>query len=145
MVVKLQGEAAPIRPVNAWRIWTGPLTLAALFILGNLYALSLGDLGLSAAQVASIETAGLLIVFLPFHRLVRDVNVGPYGIEAHFYRGSSRYLRWYEIDSVTVHNHAFIPSRIRLEDVYGRRLYLKGETASLTPVLQVLRQKLPQS
>lgn len=144
MVVKVQGESAPIRSAHEWRIWTGPLTLAALFILLNLYALSLGELALSAAQVASIETAGLLIVFLPFHRLVRGVNVGPYGIEAHFYRGSARYLRWYEVESVTVHNHVFVPSRIRLEDVYGRRIYLKGEAASLAPVLQVLRQKVAQ-
>lgn len=141
MVVKVEGQVAQQRPNRAWLVWTGPVTLAALFILANLYAMSLGELAVTAFQFASMETAGLLVVFLPFLRLVRDVNVGPYGVEAHFYRGSARYLRWNEIHSVSVNTHAFIPSRIRLEDVYGRRLYLKGEQASLAPVLQALGQR----
>lgn len=141
MVVKVHGKVAQSRRNDAWRIWTGPLTLAGLFILANLQAMSYGELPLSPVQVASIETTGLVLVFLPFIRLVRDVNVGPFGIEAHFYRGSSRYLHWDEIDSVSVHSHAFIPSRIRLDDVYGRRLYLKGELSSLAPVLQALGQR----
>jgi hypothetical protein len=45
---------------------------------------------------------------------------------------------------VTVNTHAFIPSRIRLEDVYGRRLYLKGDLASLAPVLRAVSLKQPQ-
>jgi hypothetical protein len=141
MVVRVDGKVARRRPTRTNLVWTGPVTLAALFILANLYAMSLEELTVSPLQFASLETAGLLVVFLPFLRLVRDVNVGRYGIEAHFYRGSARYLRWSEIDSVTVHNHAFIPSRIRLEDVYGRRLYLKGEPADLAPVLQALGQR----
>ena len=141
MVVKVDGKVAQRRPTRTNLVWTGPVTLAALFILANLYAMSLGELAVSPFRFASMETAGLLVVFLPFLRLVRDVNVGPYGIEAHFYRGSARYLHWNEIDSVTLPSHAFIPSRIRMEDVYGRRLYLKGEPAAMAPVLQALGQR----
>ncbi|CAN5857066.1 hypothetical protein BH23ACT12_BH23ACT12_22680 [soil metagenome] len=141
MVLKIEGQVAQQRPNRSWLIWTGPVTLAAFFILANLYAMSRGELALAAFQFASMETAGLLVVFLPFLRLVRDVNVGPYGIEAHFYRGSARYLRWSEIDSIIIHIHAFIPSRIRLEDVYGRRLYPKGEPARLAPVLRARGRK----
>lgn len=140
MVVKVDGKPALSRPDRAWKIWAGPLTLAALFILVNLYAAGL-DPTMSVLQAAWVETAGLLVVMLPFLRLVRDVNVGPYGIEAHYYRGTCRYLHWDEIDSVTLHSHAFIPSRILLEDVYGRRLYLKGEFSSLAPLLQALGQR----
>jgi hypothetical protein len=141
VVVKVEGQVAQQRPNHARLIWAGPGTLAALFILANLYAMSLGEVAVTAFQFASMETAGLLVVFLPFVRLVRDVNVGPYGVEAHFYRGSARYLRRSEIHSVSVNTHAFIPSRIRLEDVYGRRLYLKGDLASLAPVLLALGQR----
>lgn len=141
MVVTVEGQTTQQRANCPRLIWAGPVTLSALFILANLYAMSLGDLTVGAFQFAAIESAGLLVVFLPFLRLVREVNVGPYGIEAHFCRGSARYLRWSDIDSVTVKRHSFIPSRIRLEDVYGRRLYLKGEPASLAPVLRALRQR----
>lgn len=141
MVVKVDGKPAPCRPDRAWKIWTGPLTLAALFVLVNLHVVTSLDVTMSILQAASLETAGLLIVMLPFLRLVRDVNVGRYGIEACYYRGTCRYLHWDEIASVTLHSHAFIPSRIRLEDVYGRRLYLKGEFSSLAPVLQALGQR----
>src|SRR5688500_7769742 len=121
MVVKVDGKPALSRPDRAWKIWTGPLTLAALFVLVNLHAAAGLDVTLSVMQAASVETAGLLVVMLPFLRLVRDVNVGRYGIEARYYRGTYRYLHWDEIASVTLHSHAFIPSRILLEDVYGRR------------------------
>lgn len=141
MVVKVEGKPAQIRTDRAWQIWTGPLTLAALFVLTNLYEFSNALFDLSVLQIAAVETAGILIVALPFLRLVRDVNVGRHGIEANLYRGTSRYLRWDEISSADLHSHAFIPSRIRLEDVYGRRIYLKGELSSLAPVLQALGQK----
>jgi hypothetical protein len=141
MVVRVDGKPALNRPYRTWKIWTGPLTLAALFVLLNLHAAVSLDLTLSVLQAALLETAGLLIVMLPFVRLVREVNVGRYGIEACYYRGTCRYLHWDEIASVTLHSHVFIPSRILLEDVYGRRLYLKGEFSSLAPVLQALGQR----
>ncbi len=139
MVVKIEGKPAQTQPDRVWRIWTGPLTLAAVFILVNLYLLS-SPLPLSPLAVAALEVLGLLIVALPFVRLVRDVNVGRYGVEATLYLGPSRYLRWDEISSADVHSHVFIPSRVRLEDVYGRRIYLKGELSSINPVLQGLRR-----
>lgn len=139
MVVKIEGKPAQTRPDRVWKIWTGPLTLAALFILINLYLLS-SPLPLSALLVGALEALGLLIVALPFFRLVRDVNVGRYGVEATLYLGPSRYLRWDEINSADVHDHVFIPSRVRLEDVYGRKIYLKGDLTSINPVLQGLRR-----
>ena len=143
MVVKMNGETTHPRPRTAWRIWSGPALLAILFVSLNLYGWSL-NLSASAWEIALAETLGILVVAVPFLRLVRDVNVGPYGISAHFYRGSTRYLRWYEIDSVTVHPHAFVPSRVRLEDVYGRKVYLKGERSSLDPLVRLIRQKVAE-
>jgi hypothetical protein len=141
MVVKVDGKPALSRPDRTWKIWTGPITLVALFVLLNLHAVASLEVSLSVGQAALLETAGLLVVMLPFMRLVRDVNVGRYGIEACFYRGTCRYLHWDEIATVTLHSHAFVPSRILVEDVYGRRLYLKGEFSSLAPVLQALGQR----
>jgi hypothetical protein len=143
MVLKVNGVITQARPHVAWRIWSGPISLAALFVFGNVYGFS-HSWQVSALQVAFAETFGIVAVALPFLRLVRDVNIGPYGIEAHFYRGSTRYVRWYEIDSVTVHPHAFIPSRVRLEDVFGHKIYLKGERSSLDPLVRVVHHHLSE-
>lgn len=141
MVLKVNGEITGRRTHTTWRIWSGPISLAAAFLLLNLYGWT-QTLQVAALEVAFAETIGIIVVALPFLRLVRDVNIEPYGIEAHFYRGSTRYVRWYEIDSVTIHPHAFIPSRVRLEDVYGHRIYLKGERSSLDPLVRVVREHL---
>lgn len=141
MVLKVNGEITGRRTHTTWRIWSGPISLAAVFLLLNLYGWT-QTLQVAALEVAFAETIGIIVVALPFLRLVRDVNIEPYGIEAHFYRGSTRYVRWYEIDSVTIHPHAFIPSRVRLEDVYGHKIYLKGERSSLDPLVRVVRQHL---
>lgn len=141
MVLKVNGEIAQRRTHTLRRIWSGPLSLAGAFLLINLYGWT-HTWDVSALEVALVETIGIVVVALPFLRLVRDVNVEPYGIEAHFYRGSTRYVRWYEIDSVTIHPHAFIPSRVRLEDVYGHKIYLKGERSSLDPLVRIVRRHL---
>lgn len=136
MVVKVNGEVAANRPEPGWRIWMGPVVLAGLFVGFNLQLLAAGGWGMSSWQVAAVQTILLVAVAVPFLRLVREVNVEEYGVEIHLYRGARRYFRWDEIDSITVHRHVLVPSRMRMEDVYGRRVYLKGDVCTLEPLIQ---------
>ncbi|HEX2052730.1 MAG TPA: hypothetical protein VHJ78_03255 [Actinomycetota bacterium] len=138
MVVRVNGRVAGNRRAPSWPAWIGPLAVFGLWIAGNLLAGYYQAWGYAPGAVAAIHTAGFAVMAWPFLRLVRDVEIGRFGIEAHFYRGTTRYLRFYEIASVSVERHAVLPSRIRIEDVYGRTLYLRGDWDLLAMVSSAL-------
>lgn len=140
MVVKVNGQVAVSRRAPAWPVWIGPLALVSLYLMGYVVASYHQAWGFAPHLVAMAHTAALTVLAVPFLRLVRDVNVGRFGIEAHFFRGTSRYLRFYEIRSVSIHRHALVPSRMCVEDVYGRKLNLRGDLSLLAGLSAAIRR-----
>lgn len=138
MVVRFDGQVARSRTLPTWPVWVGPSAVLALLFAGTTLTGYYEAWGYAPEAVAAIHTVGFILLAWPFLRLVRDVEIGRFGLQAHFYRGTSRYLRFYEIRSVTVRRNPILPSRICIEDVYGRRLHLRGDWTLLATVSTAL-------
>lgn len=139
MVVRIDGQVARSRTLPTWPVWLGPMAVLALIVAGTVFTGYYQAWGYAPEAVAAIHTAGFVAMAWPFLGLVRDVEIGRFGLEAHFYRGTSRYLRFYEIREVTMRPHSgILPSRICVEDVYGRKLHLRGDRALLASVSAAL-------
>ena len=139
MVVRFDGQVARSRTLPTWPVWLGPLAVIPILVAGTVFTGYYEAWGYAPEAVAAIHTAGFFVMASPFLRLVRDVEIGRYGLEAHFYRGTRRYLRFYEIRSVTMQpGNGILPGRICVEDVYGRKLLLRGDRGLLSTVSALL-------
>ena len=141
MVVKVNRRFTHRQATPAWHIWFGPAVFASLVTAAALSALA-SPLPLSPPQIAGAATVALLGIAIPLLHLARDLTVGEFGIEAHLFRGSNRYLRFYEIDAITLRRRAIGPARLSIEDVYGHKFHLKGNPADLEPVMAGVERRV---
>ena len=133
MVVRIHGGAVGRRHAGRPDASLPPVATSVFLLASGILAAYLAGLG--PMQLALAATVLTMALGVPLLRVVRTLEVGRYGIEAELYSGTRRYLKFYEIDSVTVGCHAGIPGRICIEDVYGRRMYLDGGLSNLERVL----------
>lgn len=137
MVVTVNGIVADNHPEPILRTWFGP-GLAFLLFAGINYWLFRNGHGLSLLQLAVLEGVGATLVIVPVTRMVRNVDVEKTGIEVRLWRGGYRFFRWDEIETVKPRRRGGRVTRITVEDVYGRRLYLRS-VRGLDRLLDVLQ------